>query len=263
MNQCDISENDDLRFDRLVDGELSDTERRQLLASLDDEPGGWRCCALAFLEAQTWRQTMRDVPPFGAADVAADGGLGAAERQPLKPAKPMPYSRSIVDGRDKTASNRSNLIGLALAMGVCFLVAFFLGTEFRQQWSPDTRPATPLAQQQEPVSTEIPGEETLPEMLVQTPATGIVPWGEATFVVDGDGGREVDVPVFDLDPYARQVLLEQSTAAFEDLRQALQRDGFDVRRSVRWSPIEMPGGQQMIVPIGDFEISPISQRRIP
>ncbi len=39
MNQFDISGNDDLRFDRLVDGELSDSERRELLALLDDEPG--------------------------------------------------------------------------------------------------------------------------------------------------------------------------------------------------------------------------------
>ena len=53
------SENDDALFDRLVDGELSDFERQRLLASLDDPQGvwrdqGWRRCALAFLEAQTW-----------------------------------------------------------------------------------------------------------------------------------------------------------------------------------------------------------------
>ena len=81
-------------------------------------------------------------------------------------------------------------------------------------------------------------------------------------MVDGKDGREVDVPVFDLDPYARKVLLEQSTAAMDNLRHSLQRDGFDVQGKVRWSPVEMPGGQQMIVPIGDFEIVPISQRRI-
>ncbi len=262
MNHCDISGNDDLRFDRLVDDELSDTERRQLLASLDDEPGGWRCCALAFLEAQAWRRTMRDFPRCEGALTAADDCLDAPESRLLKPAKPTPYSGSIGDERDGIASHFPSLVGLALAMGICFLVAVFLGTEFRQRWAPN-RPQTPLATQNVPVTTERLGEETLPEIEPQAPATGIVPWGEATFVVDGKGGREVDIPVFDLDPYARQVLLEQSTAAFEDLRQALQRDGFDVRRSVRWSPIEMPGGQQMIVPIGDFEISPISQRRIP
>lgn len=49
---------DDRRFDLLVDGELGEAARRQLLSRLDDEPGGWRRCALAFLEAQSWRQAF-------------------------------------------------------------------------------------------------------------------------------------------------------------------------------------------------------------
>ena len=110
MNQCDISGNDDLRFDRLVDDELSDTERRQLLASLDDEPGGWRCCALAFLEAQAWRQTMRDVPRCGSAEAIEDDCPIAAESPLLKPAKPTPYSGSIKDGREETASQRTSRV---------------------------------------------------------------------------------------------------------------------------------------------------------
>src|SRR5688572_21196483 len=44
--------NDDRRMGRLVDGELSPEEYRALVASFDDEPGAWRRCALAFLEAQ-------------------------------------------------------------------------------------------------------------------------------------------------------------------------------------------------------------------
>ena len=49
---------DDVLFDRLVDGELSAAERRELLASLDGRPTGWRRCALAFLEAQTWQDEL-------------------------------------------------------------------------------------------------------------------------------------------------------------------------------------------------------------
>ncbi len=46
-------------LDRLVDGELGDAERRRLLVQLDDEPDGWRHCALAFLEAQEMRLALR------------------------------------------------------------------------------------------------------------------------------------------------------------------------------------------------------------
>ena len=52
--------NDDILFDRLVDGELSGGERRALLESLDARPQGWRRCALAFLEAQSWRKELRE-----------------------------------------------------------------------------------------------------------------------------------------------------------------------------------------------------------
>ena len=89
MNRFDSSAddtmpaNDDLRFDLLVDGELSDIERRQLLAGLDDEPGGWRRCALAFLEDQAWRQSMQDVQRLGVTS-GADQHQSAPARQRLE-----------------------------------------------------------------------------------------------------------------------------------------------------------------------------------
>jgi anti-sigma factor RsiW len=49
---------DDRLIDRLVDGELSEAERRALLLRLETNPDGWRRCALAFLEAQTWREAF-------------------------------------------------------------------------------------------------------------------------------------------------------------------------------------------------------------
>ena len=45
-------------IDRLVDGELPEAQRRQLLLRLETETDGWRRCALAFLEAQNWRQAL-------------------------------------------------------------------------------------------------------------------------------------------------------------------------------------------------------------
>ncbi len=58
---------DDLQLDMLVDGELSEEERREVLLRLDSEPDGWRRCALAFLEAQSWREAMRSVSDESAA----------------------------------------------------------------------------------------------------------------------------------------------------------------------------------------------------
>jgi hypothetical protein len=46
-------------IDRLVDGELDESTRRELLRRLDSLPDGWRRCALAFLEAQEFAQAAR------------------------------------------------------------------------------------------------------------------------------------------------------------------------------------------------------------
>ncbi len=50
---------DPSQLDRLVDGELSQADRADLLRRLDSEPGGWRACALAFLEAREFASASR------------------------------------------------------------------------------------------------------------------------------------------------------------------------------------------------------------
>ncbi len=54
---------DSASLDRLVDGDLTDTERRELLLRLESDPDGWRRCALAFLEDQAWRDALATVAP--------------------------------------------------------------------------------------------------------------------------------------------------------------------------------------------------------
>lgn len=46
------------QLDRLVDGELTDGERRQLLDSFEQNTDGWRQCACAFLEAQEFNAAL-------------------------------------------------------------------------------------------------------------------------------------------------------------------------------------------------------------
>jgi len=62
---------DDRLIDCLVDGEVPDAERRALLLRLDSEPEGWRRCALAFLEAQSWREALNSLAGAGIARTRA------------------------------------------------------------------------------------------------------------------------------------------------------------------------------------------------
>jgi hypothetical protein len=73
---------DDARIDDLVDGKLDDANRRALLTRCEVEPEGWRRCALAFLEAQCWRDALRPLaqPPSAARSSSLDYGAGQAPR---------------------------------------------------------------------------------------------------------------------------------------------------------------------------------------
>ena len=63
------------RIDLLVDGELSEADRRALLLELEHDPDGWRRCALAFLEAQCWKAEMGQMAR-PAAQVRGSGAPG-------------------------------------------------------------------------------------------------------------------------------------------------------------------------------------------
>jgi anti-sigma factor RsiW len=101
-----------LWLDRLVDGELLEPERRALLERLETEPDGWRRCALAFLEAQAWRE--------------ATGGLAAAT------AATVPGVPRVI--RRERASWVGRVRGLAAAAAV--VGAFGLGWLSRGTDSP-------------------------------------------------------------------------------------------------------------------------------
>ncbi len=48
-------------LDRLVDGQLDDGEYRELLRHIDDDPDGWRQCALAFLQHQALQRELNEL----------------------------------------------------------------------------------------------------------------------------------------------------------------------------------------------------------
>ena len=45
-------------IDRLVGGDATKEEMRELVARLDSSPGGWKRCALSYMESQSWRETF-------------------------------------------------------------------------------------------------------------------------------------------------------------------------------------------------------------
>jgi hypothetical protein len=94
-------------IDRLVDAALAPAQLRAAIERLDREPDGWKRCALAFLEAQCWREAFR------ALDEPVPTPLGIASR-PWPPATGRAVPRN---GRWRRGVRAAALAAAAFALG--------------------------------------------------------------------------------------------------------------------------------------------------
>jgi hypothetical protein len=222
---------DDILFDRLVDGELSASERRRLLASLDDQPGGWRRCALAFLEAQCWSEGLGELLWQPVASHANDEKISVARRAPAR------------------LERRRQVVWLAVAAGL--LAAFTLGLTWRG--------GAPIAG-----NAAAPSGETIAEV-IPPPASHSPDATRAadalTLWVRDEAGkvRPLRVPLVDAGTLDQQLGLEFQTGLPADVRSQLQDRGFDVHSKRRYAPLWLENGRPMIVPVEDTRIVPVSR----
>jgi hypothetical protein len=223
----------DATFDRLVDDELSVEERGRLLAALDDRPGGWRQCALAFLEAQAWRRDL---------------GMLSAER-PTQTAIPTQLSRVTDDVVNRnTARSAANWFALA----ACVLVAFGLGTLWQFERG------TPRV-----ATTEVPRAvaELAQEDSKLPPAspTTSSPDALTLWVRDHTGTpQRLHVPLVDAGGLDQRLGVQFRSALPDSLRAHLRASGYDVHSTRRYAPLALEDGGSLVVPVEDTRIVPMS-----
>lgn len=229
----------DALLDRLVDGELSGGERRDLLESLDRRSDGWRRCALAFLEAQAWRGGMRQAVNGFALQSATEGAV---------PADP---SVTLAEKSTPVRSRSARAAGAWLATAAGLLVAFGLG----RAMSPDNAaPPTGQVAQQPHVS-----EPGVPAAADQAHDADVV-----TLVVDDGRGRarRVRVPLVAGDRLGRQFGDAPQWAAAE-VRRRLAEQGVDLQARRRYAPLffeEQDRIVPLIVPVDDAVVTPVSRQ---
>jgi hypothetical protein len=223
--------NDDALFDRLVDGEISSAERRRLLATLDDRPGGWRQCALAFLEAQSWRTDLGQV-------------VLEAEA-----AHVSPHLNPSTTLRNRFARRRA--IGwLAIAAGL--LVAFGLGSAWQGE-SEMPSPRIPAPDSGQKVAENSAGQGA------DTPAAGPSKDALTFWVRDTAGSRQpVHVPLVDAAALDRQLGVQFRSGLPEGVREHLQKNGYNVQSTRRYAPLWLENGRSLVVPVEDTRIVPVS-----
>jgi hypothetical protein len=235
-------------LDRLVDGELAETERRDVLQSLDQRPDGWRQCALAFLEAQSWGQTLTRFArnPNAAASSGAPAAAAAAalaiRSEGFDGDGNVPAAPDDAAAREAAHHARWRWW---MAMAGSFLVTFSLGMYAQRYFPPSSNAGQSL-------TASVPA---VPSTKAGPPGSAVQ---EVEIVMAGADGRpqRVKVPVLMDSRIAPLLLQAQAPIVPDDVRQALARMGSEPRVQRELWPVQV-GGRNMLVPFDRVEIVPV------
>ena len=228
---------DDQRFDLLVDGELNESARRELLSRLDDEPGGWRGCALAFLESQSWRR-----------ELGAIAGESSAELRPSRPARWFRFGGPA---------------GTLLAMAASFMAALVLGGLVQAIRNPGIpgggtgpearvdRPATEAQADKAGPAENLPPD--LPGKLASAPPKVRVVELPGPEGLEGEG-QTIWLPVVEGDQLGENWLESLPAPMSPELLEQLQKAGLRVEQRRKLLPWRMKDGRRLVVPVDEVDV---------
>jgi hypothetical protein len=222
------------QIDRLVCGELNETDRKRLLAWFEADPVRWRLCGVAFLEAQAWSRAIEHWPRT---DEPRDIFASSCEHRTL-PRSPV--------------SRRAHYRHAAAVAAV--IIAFGLGLALRDFSSPpqhvtDTAAPT-VAVPNSPDADLSAGPSNLPPKQESVLASVSVETAEGR-------GRSmpIQIPVV---PAARDAGRHREQAEISDyVRQQLERRGFKVSLERRFMFARLADGQKVVVPVDQLRVNPL------
>jgi len=260
-------------LDRLVDGELAETERREVLQTLERQPDGWRQCALAFLEAQSWGEALTQLARHpeeavpgqsesaesqkssGAAAAAltirsdASEGDGGGNVLAVSGRHGSPQSPRQSGSGDRSGRNSRWLSFLALAGS--FLVTFSLGMYAQQYWR-----TSPNAGEL-PALTQGPGPSAGASASPAANAVGGSPLQIVDLLLTIDGRRQqVRVPAVD-NQFAAFFAQPQVPTLSAEMQAMLARMGGQLQFRREFVTVPLGSNQHAIVPIDRVDIVPV------
>jgi anti-sigma factor RsiW len=212
-------------IDRLVDGELSDAERRELLIRLENDPDGWRRCALAFLEDQAWRSAI------------AGRAVGVSKAGP----SPASASRS-----PRRRPSLRRLSAVATVLAATFAAGLAVGGMSRDRGSVGVAPPPVVAKNQ---PTPPPAPEPIRE----------VGWVN---VVDQSSGESPSrrVPILSGPGLDDRWLSQQPSSVPDYVRTLWERQGYQVEERRRLVSVQLEDGRRVSIPVDEVALEYVGQK---
>ncbi|MCA9258991.1 MAG: hypothetical protein KDA61_07315 [Planctomycetales bacterium] len=230
----------DRLLDRLVDGELTPDERREAILAIEGAPDGWRRCALAFLEAQSWRSAMQSF-----------------EFAPA-PLQQSPPASSTLPGEPQATSPGAveSFWGYVAALAAGLLIAVAFGRGLPRGGTSPTHPGEhdaegALAQTVRPEAEE-------PQHPDDMRSSG----DALTLLVRGQSGdvQRLELPLLSAEELEPALDAVPNWAQAEPLRQRFKEHGLSLQARRRYAPLFIEQGGDvvpMVVPVDDAYVTPV------
>jgi hypothetical protein len=236
----------DAFLDRIVDGELSPAELRAALEQLENEPDGWKRCALAFLEAQYWRESFRMADEHGPLSKERLGPRG--EWRPSRPGRLWSTGRRF-----------------ALAAGIAAL-AFVLGWHARPDRAAkvpvaDAPPTLEIVNRPEPLMTSTTVDRPAPDsesvgptpdgLRSSDPIPPIITVGQLRI---GPTDSPAVVPILAGAGIDEQWVRNQPPPITEHQQAMLEQQGYRIDRRRRLITARLADGRRVAVPVDQVQV---------
>ena len=240
---ANFSAEDELLVERLVDGEATEEEREKIVCRLDETVDGWRYCALAFLEAQSFREALKDY---------SDVSEGALPLSKSNPKFRRARSASVRSWLDRSLSAAAGFLVAAVAIG-----GFM---RFNQSPTSPSLPEFPLASNAPSVPADPIETSRFPES-VQTNASanskllsGSISPRTVVLNNPSKGLSNVETPCREVENYDPEAFQISSSAIPQEVVNHMYNVGgtIDAHRDEYRFPLD--GNRVLIVPVDTYDV---------
>lgn len=217
-------------LDQLVDGALTDEDRKHVLQAIDEEPGAWRRCALAFLEAQSWRADMLSLR--AATPAQSTMQKTANPSSVVSPPAPVPAA----------PPKSSRFFEACLAIAACVMLMFGASVWMR---SDNTGPPNMIA-----------GGHSGSAATANTVGS-FSPWAKMKYNDPAtEGPDSLNVPVVEPQDINGEWVQGQRSALPDEMRRDLEKSGHRVIQRHYLHSTPLKDGRRVLVPVEQIDVEP-------